>query len=86
MVLDLVWSLLGLLGYLTEVSMVTQPGLERHAGRLYGSLHEDDDLKLLLDQVSRRDVVERRVLLDLVDHLQGPDEEDAHECYNGLLQ
>lgn len=41
------------------------------------ALQDDDDLELLPEQVVRRQVVERRVLVDLVHDGHGPDEEDA---------
>jgi len=51
--------------------------LRRHARRFDGPLQNDDDFKLLFEQVRRRDVVQRRVGRDLVHHRRRPDEEDV---------
>ncbi len=53
------------------------PGLEVHARRLNAALHNNCDLKLLLGQLGRGQIEEGRILVDDVDDLQGPDEEDA---------
>lgn len=55
---------------------VGRASLRRHAGRLDGALQNDDDLKLLLEQVRRRYIVQRRVGRDLVHNRRRPDEED----------
>ena len=59
------------------LGQVKSPGLESHAAGLNGSLHDDDQLELLLGEVGGVHVVERRLLVDHVDNLQRPDEEDA---------
>ena len=51
--------------------------MEGHAAGLDGSLHDDDQLELLLGEVGGVHVVERRLLVDHVDNLQRPHEEDA---------
>ena len=52
--------------------------LRRHGRRLGGPLEYHHDLKpLLVQQVLSRHVVQRGALIDRVDHVQRPNEEDA---------
>ncbi len=53
------------------------PGLEVHARRLRAALHEHNDLKLLLGQLARRQVIQRRLLVNNMNNVQGPDKEDT---------
>ncbi len=53
------------------------PRLEVHARRLRAALHEHNNFKLLLGQLARRQVIQRRLLVNNVNNVQRPDEEDA---------
>ena len=56
------------------------PGLECHTAGLNSPLHNDDQLEFFFAQIISRHVIERRLLVNDVHDLQGPDEE-----YTGLL-
>ena len=53
------------------------PGLECHVAGLVGPLHHDQQLEPLPGEVLGRHVVEGGGLVDDVDDVQRPDEEDA---------
>lgn len=55
---------------------VRRASLRRHTRRLDGPLQNNDDFKLLLEQVRRRYIVQRRVGRDFVNDRRWPDEED----------
>ena len=59
------------------VRQIRAAGLKLCIARLICTLQHRDQLKLLLGELGGRDVIERGVLVNHMDNLQRPDEEDA---------
>ena len=55
---------------------IGRTGLSSHAGRLNGTLEDDDNFEFVLQQIGSRHVVERRIWRDSANDCHGPDEEE----------